>query len=111
MSTGVSPGHNASVLSMAAGEWVSVSSQRDAESVALEVEQAELDADPLGEQAKLVGLLVRPPDFHLTRRLVGLTLPDATPNTQILARTNPDLRDLGVAVLAGTAGAYVRTRP
>ena len=59
MSTGVSPGHNASVLSMAAGEWVSVSSQRDAESVALEVEQAELDADPLGEQAKLVGLLVR----------------------------------------------------
>lgn len=43
--------------------------------------------------------------------LIGLFLPDATPNGQILARTSPDLRDLGVAVLAGAAGAYTQTRP
>lgn len=43
--------------------------------------------------------------------ILGLFLPDGTPTAQILARTNPDLRDLGVAVLAGAAGAYTQTRP
>lgn len=38
--------------------------------------------------------------------LIGLFLPAATPNAQILARTAPDLRDLGIALLAGAAGAY-----
>lgn len=38
--------------------------------------------------------------------IIGLTLPDITPNQQILIRTSPDLRDLGIAVLAGVAGAY-----
>ena len=42
---------------------------------------------------------------------LGLLLPNATPDAQILARTSPDLRDLGVAVFAGAAGAYARTRP
>jgi uncharacterized hydrophobic protein (TIGR00271 family) len=42
--------------------------------------------------------------------LIGLLLPVATPNGQILARTTPDLRDLGVALLAGAAGAYAYTR-
>lgn len=42
--------------------------------------------------------------------LMGLLLPTATPNTQILDRTSPDLRDLGVALLAGAAGAYAQTR-
>ena len=42
--------------------------------------------------------------------LIGAFLPDGTPTAQILARTNPDLRDLGVAVLAGAAGAYAQTR-
>lgn len=37
---------------------------------------------------------------------IGLTLPDITPNQQILIRTSPDLRDLGIAILAGAAGAY-----
>lgn len=37
---------------------------------------------------------------------IGITLPDITPNHQILIRTSPDLRDLGIAVLAGAAGAY-----
>jgi uncharacterized hydrophobic protein (TIGR00271 family) len=38
--------------------------------------------------------------------LVGLTLTDVTANEQILIRTSPDLRDIGIAVFAGTAGAY-----
>ena len=38
--------------------------------------------------------------------LIGLTLPDLTPNEQILIRTAPDLRDLGIAVFAGAAGSY-----
>jgi len=42
--------------------------------------------------------------------LIGVLLPRATPTGQILARTSPDLRDLGVALLAGAAGAYAKTR-
>lgn len=42
--------------------------------------------------------------------LIGLLLPVATPNAQILSRTAPDLRDLGVALFAGAAGAYAYTR-
>ncbi|MFD2909087.1 DUF389 domain-containing protein [Flavobacterium ardleyense] len=38
--------------------------------------------------------------------LIGLTLPDLTPNEQILIRTAPDLRDLGIALFAGAAGSY-----
>ena len=41
--------------------------------------------------------------------LTGLMLLNSTPTAQILARTDPDLRDLGVAMLAGAAGAYVKT--
>ena len=46
----------------------------------------------------------------LVAYIMGIFLPNATPNAQILARTNPDLRDLGVALLAGAAGAYAQTR-
>lgn len=42
--------------------------------------------------------------------LIGLLLPTATPSGQILSRTHPDLRDLGVALFAGAAGAYAQTR-
>ena len=42
--------------------------------------------------------------------IMGIFLPNATPNAQLLARTSPDLRDLGVALLAGAAGAYAQTR-
>lgn len=38
--------------------------------------------------------------------IVGITLPDLTPNQQILIRTSPDLRDLGISLFAGAAGAY-----
>ena len=37
---------------------------------------------------------------------ISLTLPDITPNKEMLIRTSPDLRDLGIAILAGTAGAW-----
>ncbi|MDH5521146.1 MAG: DUF389 domain-containing protein [Acidimicrobiia bacterium] len=42
--------------------------------------------------------------------MIGMLLPDTNPTAQILARTDPDLRDLGVAVLAGSAGGYAHTR-
>lgn len=46
----------------------------------------------------------------LVAYLMGILLPTSTPNEQILQRTSPDLRDLGVALLAGAAGAYAQTR-
>ena len=38
--------------------------------------------------------------------IIGLTLQDLTPNEQILIKTAPDLRDLGIAFLAGAGGSY-----
>jgi uncharacterized hydrophobic protein (TIGR00271 family) len=38
--------------------------------------------------------------------LFGILLETGNPNGQILARTSPDLRDLGIALFAGAAGAY-----
>ena len=38
--------------------------------------------------------------------VLGAVLPHATPNQQILLRTAPDLRDLGIAVFAGIAGTF-----
>lgn len=43
----------AGAMSMAAGEWVSVSSQRDGERVDLDLERDELTADPNAELAEL----------------------------------------------------------
>lgn len=49
-------GLTAGALSMAAGEYVSVSSQRDAELAELERERAELVASPEAERAELAGI-------------------------------------------------------
>jgi vacuolar iron transporter family protein len=49
----------AGATSMAAGEYVSVSSQRDAEQADIAREQRELDADPDFEQAELTEIYVR----------------------------------------------------
>jgi VIT1/CCC1 family predicted Fe2+/Mn2+ transporter len=49
----------AGALSMAAGEYVSVSSQRDAEQADLHLEARELRADPRGELAELAGIYER----------------------------------------------------
>lgn len=46
----------AGAMSMASGEYVSVSSQRDAERADLVREQGELDKDPDGEMAELAGI-------------------------------------------------------
>lgn len=47
----------AGAMSMAAGEYVSVSSQRDLEEAELATERQEIAANPEGELAELVGLL------------------------------------------------------
>jgi len=49
----------AGAMSMAAGEFVSVHSQKDTENADLTRERAELKADPLGEQRELAGIYVR----------------------------------------------------
>ena len=49
----------AGALSMAAGEYVSVSSQRDAENADLALEQRELRSDPEGELEELAGIYER----------------------------------------------------
>ncbi len=49
----------AGALSMAAGEYVSVSSQRDAEEADLRLEERELRADPSGELRELAGIYER----------------------------------------------------
>ena len=49
----------AGALSMAAGEYVSVSSQRDAERADLRLEQRELSRDPSGELRELAGIYER----------------------------------------------------
>jgi VIT1/CCC1 family predicted Fe2+/Mn2+ transporter len=56
----------AGALSMAAGEYVSVSSQRDAEQADLRLEQRELSRDPTGELRELAGIYERrglPPEL------------------------------------------------
>jgi VIT1/CCC1 family predicted Fe2+/Mn2+ transporter len=52
-------GLTAGALSMAAGEYVSVSSQRDTERADLERERRELAADPAAEEEELVGIYER----------------------------------------------------
>ncbi len=49
----------AGALSMAAGEYVSVSSQSDTEAADLERERRELKEDPVGEHAELRGIYVQ----------------------------------------------------
>src|ERR1700704_6625182 len=49
----------AGALSMAAGEFVSVSSQRDAEQADIRLEERELRQDPSGELRELAGIYER----------------------------------------------------
>lgn len=53
-----SAGLVAGALSMAAGEYVSVSSQADADTADLDMEQREIDRSPVAEEAELVGIYV-----------------------------------------------------
>ncbi len=56
--TGVA-GLVAGAMSMAAGEYVSVSSQADTERADLDLERDELEANPVGELAELSGIYVK----------------------------------------------------
>ncbi|EQD61737.1 integral membrane protein, partial [mine drainage metagenome] len=68
----------AGALSMAAGEYVSVSSQRDSERADLNREQTELTADPEGELEELTQIYVgRGVEYDLARQVaVQLTRAD-----------------------------------
>lgn len=57
-------------------------------------------------QTLLTGVLLTILSSLLTAYLVGLT----TVNSEIMARTNPSLIDLGVAMAAGAAGAFANSR-
>ena len=60
----------AGALSMAAGEYVSVSSQRDSQEADLALERRELAADPAGELEELAGIYrARGLDAELARRV------------------------------------------
>jgi VIT1/CCC1 family predicted Fe2+/Mn2+ transporter len=60
----------AGAMSMAAGEYVSVSSQRDTEHADLEVEKRELDANPAFEREELAQIYVRRGlDLELARKV------------------------------------------
>ena len=62
----------AGAMSMAAGEFVSVHSQKDTETADLAREQAELKADPGGEQRELAGIYVgRGLDQNLADQVAG----------------------------------------
>jgi vacuolar iron transporter family protein len=64
----------AGALSMAVGEYVSVSTQRDTEKVMLEKERFELRNDPQGELEELVGLYEKKGLTNATARLVAKEL-------------------------------------
>jgi hypothetical protein len=69
MTAGVA-GLVAGVMSMAAGEYVSVRSQSDSETAALTLERAELEADDSGERRELTAIYVgRGVDPVLAKRL------------------------------------------
>ncbi|SEN09379.1 VIT1/CCC1 transporter family protein [Actinacidiphila rubida] len=80
-------------LSMAAGEYVSVSTQRDSEQAALALERAELDATPQAELDELTGLLEdRGISHHLAREVAEqLTERDALgAHARVELGINPD---------------------
>ena len=64
----------AGALSMAVGEYVSVSTQRDTEKAMLEKERFELRNDPQGELEELVGLYEKKGLTNATARLVAKEL-------------------------------------
>ncbi len=66
----------AGALSMAAGEYVSVSTQRDTEQALLAKERRELEEEPEEELAELAGLYVRKGLSEDTARQVALELTD-----------------------------------
>ena len=90
--TAASAGLVAGTLSMAAGGYVSVSSQRDAEQADIRLEERELRRDPRGELRELAGVVWWPPGKvngrYLTPWLAALeedTIADHLPHSCGLA--------------------------
>ena len=79
----------AGALSMAAGEYVSVSSQRDTESAAVAKEMRELEEDPEGELRELTGLYMKRGLTHELAHEVALQL---TAHDALAAHSEVELR-------------------
>jgi len=102
-------------LSMAAGEYVSVSTQRDAERAALATEKRELEETPEAELAELTGLLEEKGlSHHLAREAaVQLTRRDALrAHAEVELGIDPDeltnpWHAAGASFLAFTVGALL----
>jgi len=79
----------AGALSMATGEYVSVSSQRDTESAAVAKEMKELAEDPDGELAELTGLYMK---RGLTHDLAHEVAVQLTAHDALAAHSEVELR-------------------
>lgn len=79
----------AGALSMAAGEYVSVSSQRDTESAAVAKEMRELAEDPEGELRELTGLYMK---RGLTHELAHEVAVQLTAHDALAAHSEVELR-------------------
>lgn len=79
---------SAGALSMAAGEYVSVSSQRDTENADLALEERELAADPEGELRELTQIYV---GRGLTSELAGQVAEALTANDVLEAHARDEL--------------------
>jgi VIT1/CCC1 family predicted Fe2+/Mn2+ transporter len=75
-------------MSMAAGEYVSVSSQQDSETADLARETAELKADPQAEHAELTGIYV---DRGLDPELAGRVAKDLMAHDALEAHARDEL--------------------
>lgn len=75
-------------LSMAAGEYVSVSSQADSESADLERERRELDEAPEAERRELVGIYLR---RGLSRELAERVASELTAHDALAAHARDEL--------------------
>ena len=111
----------AGALSMAAGEYVSVSSQRDAEQADLRLEERELSRDPSGELRELAAIYEQrglPPELAsevaatLSRRgaLAAHARDELGLDAARLARPLPGCVDIGAVVLRGRGVAAVGRR-
>ena len=111
----------AGALSMAAGEYVSVSSQRDAEQADIRLEERELRRDPAGELRELAGVYEQrglPPALAsevaltLSRRgaLAGARPRRAGPRRAAARAALPGRVDVGAVVLGGCGAAAAGRR-
>lgn len=104
-------GLTAGALSMAVGEYVSVSTQRDTEKALLEKERFELEHEPEAELAELTGLYEAKGLSHATARTVAeeLTAHDAfAAHVEAELRIDPnDLTNPWHAAFASAASFFV----